>query len=488
MAIWIKKKLNDFGRKIFNGEIDLKALIKSLIIHVVIWTFLCLLFGYIGFKNAKFYIVLSFFLNGFVFYGMMIKSLKKRAFSLDLIHWFFMFSFMFFAPMVQYLNAAWCWETSFSDGRILITNLLLDLWVFVYVWAQRTNILRIKKERITLANNAKDAFTGIKINRWFLLAGVLISDLIAVYLFAKYRTALFSRATNTAFEFNNVTLTLIVSSVVPAFVTGMTALAFCNVIPHGKPVDWLLLCMQGVALLIVCFPFGMARYKMAVIYVGLMLIILPLLRKGPWFLLMMLLGLVVIFPVINAFRNMSFDEVNVAETFVAVITSLMEDFLIGDYDAYTMFMLIQEYVAEKGLSYGMQLVGVLFFFIPRSIWPTKPVGSGQTAAEFFNWSFTNLSCPLPAEGFVNFGIIGVILFAFTLSKMVKILDDTFWERNNLGVRVIYPFIVPFLFFMMRGDLLSSFAYLIGFAFTVLVVYTLNSLCVKIAHDIIKNNH
>ena len=480
MAAWIKKKLNDLTQKIFNGEIDLKALIKSLLIHIVIWTFFCLLFGSIGFKKAKLYILLSFFLNGFVFYGMMINSLKKRAFSLDLIHWFFLFSFMFFAPMVQYLNEAWCWGTSFSDSRIIITNLLLDLWVLVYVWAQRTNVLRIKKEKVMLDSKSQDAFRGIKVNRVFLLIGVLISDLIAVYLFARYGTALFSRATNTAFEFDSVTLTLIASSVVPAFITGVTALAFCNVIPHGKPVDWLLLCMQGVALLIVCFPFGMARFKMAVIYIGLLLIIFPFLRKGSWFLWMMILGLVVIFPVINAFRRISFEEVNLFETIINVLTSILDDFLEGDYDAYTMFMLTQEYVAEKGLSYGMQLVGVLFFFIPRSVWPTKPVGSGQTAAEFFNWGFTNLSCPLPAEGFINFGIIGVILFAFILSKAVKVLDDTFWERNNLGVKVVYIFIVPFLFFMMRGDLLSSFAYLVGFSVPVVLLYNLNALCVKLS--------
>ena len=106
------------------------------------------------------------------------------------------------------------------------------------------------------------------------------------------------------------------------------------------------------------------------------------------------------------------------------------------------------------------------------------MGSGQTAAEFFGWDFTNLSCPLPAEGYVNFGILGVVVFAVHFSLIVSKADNVFWRGRSVFMKIVYPFVVPFVFFLMRGDLLSSFAYLFGFAVTVWGVYFVNRLFLR----------
>ncbi len=453
-----------------------KKIITTTIITILLWVVFLLFFIYIGFDGTQPYLVASFLFNGGLFYAMMILALRKRAFSIDLMHAFFLFTFMFFAPFVQYLQNAWCWGTSFSNERILITNLLLDVWVVIYYFAKNLRLRPYKKKEM-LKRRERAKGTGIldiKVNRTFLLICVLISDVIAAILFLRHGTSLFSRGTNTAFTYANKTLTLIVSSAIPAFITGTTALAVLNLRPHGRPFDWALLFMQTGALFIACFPLGMARYKMAVIYVGLALILCPFFRKGSWFVLMMVFGLVIIFPLMDAFRRVSFLEVDVVATLQSIATSFVSDLTQGHYDAYTMFMLIQEYVAQTGLSLGGQLLGVLLFFVPRTIWPSKALGSGQTAAEFFQWSFTNLSCPLPAEGYINFGIVGVILFAFILAKVGKWLDDTYWKGRSQVVKVVYPFVVPFIFFLMRGDLLSSFSYLLGFSITVAFVYFLNN--------------
>ena len=73
-------------------------------------------------------------------------------------------------------------------------------------------------------------------------------------------------------------------------------------------------------------------------------------------------------------------------------------------------------VSQMGSFKGKQLLGAMLFFIPRSIWPSKPIGSGATIAIYQRQSFKNISCPIIGEAIINFGIIGVIIFAVAIAK------------------------------------------------------------------------
>jgi len=75
--------------------------------------------------------------------------------------------------------------------------------------------------------------------------------------------------------------------------------------------------------------------------------------------------------------------------------------------------------------------------------------------------------PFPAEGYINFGIIGILLFAFILSLISKITDN--WYKYN-DLRLFFSLFVCFhMVFMLRGDLMSSFAYLIGILLAIFFV-------------------
>ena len=116
------------------------------------------------------------------------------------------------------------------------------------------------------------------------------------------------------------------------------------------------------------------------------------------------------------------------------------------------------------MTYGKQLLGALLFFIPRSIWPSKPFGSGYTVFTAFNNPFSNVSCPLIAEGYINFGLFGIIIFALMFGYLSSYLDCKF--KNNISKRdsfiLLYPFLLGAYFFMLRGDLMSSYAYLLPY--------------------------
>ena len=138
-----------------------------------------------------------------------------------------------------------------------------------------------------------------------------------------------------------------------------------------------------------------------------------------------------------------------------------------DYDSWSNLMAAIKYSEIESITYGRQLVGAVLFFVPRSFWPNKPVGSGHFVAENmlmtrYSFWFTNISMPFPAEGYINFGILGIILFAFILALISKITDK--WYKYN-DLRLFFSlyvcFHMIFMIFMLRGDLMSSFAYLVG---------------------------
>lgn len=184
-------------------------------------------------------------------------------------------------------------------------------------------------------------------------------------------------------------------------------------------------------------------------------------------LLFLILVLSIIFPFSQAFtHNRSLVVGDLFETFVNRLKTMdVKQALTSlDYDAWSNFMAAIKYSEIESITYGRQLVGAVLFFVPRSFWPNKPVGSGHFVAENmlmtrYSFWFTNISMPFPAEGYINFGILGIILFAFILALVSKITDK--WYKYN-DLRLFFSLYVCFhMIFMLRGDLMSSFAYLVG---------------------------
>ena len=154
---------------------------------------------------------------------------------------------------------------------------------------------------------------------------------------------------------------------------------------------------------------------------------------------------------------------------------LRRSFTSLDYDSWAMGMAVIDYAEHFGVTYGRQLLGSILFFVPREFWKGKPIGTGAFVAEkrlmtrYQMW-FSNLSCPLFGEAYINFGIVGVIIFGFVLGLLGKIMDFRLDTTNKLSYKdSLKVYICLFMFFMLRGDLMSSFAYLVGTLFALLVL-------------------
>ncbi|WP_438617000.1 O-antigen polysaccharide polymerase Wzy [Polaribacter sargassicola] len=135
-----------------------------------------------------------------------------------------------------------------------------------------------------------------------------------------------------------------------------------------------------------------------------------------------------------------------------------------NYDAFANMMASVDLVYKYGFSFGYQLLGALFFFIPRSFWVSKPVSSGQLVGEHlinnYGFGFSNLSNPLISEGFLNFGILGVFIMAIVLAYLLNIMIK--WLHSDDYLKKIMAFYFAMhLLFLLRGDFTNGYAYFIG---------------------------
>ena len=84
-------------------------------------------------------------------------------------------------------------------------------------------------------------------------------------------------------------------------------------------------------------------------------------------------------------------------------------------------------------------------------------------------AFTNVSCPLIAESYIAFGLLGVALFAFVAGYVMQACDNAYGNYiSNVGLaparmvnQLIYFPLCALVFFIMRGDLLSQLRLYVG---------------------------
>lgn len=78
--------------------------------------------------------------------------------------------------------------------------------------------------------------------------------------------------------------------------------------------------------------------------------------------------------------------------------------------------------------------------------------------------------------------MGIFLFAILLAYATARTDKYYWKivanNKNNYFQVIYFVLIGMLFFILRGDLMSSFAYTVGFLLSIILVQFMMGLKLK----------
>ena len=214
------------------------------------------------------------------------------------------------------------------------------------------------------------------------------------------------------------------------------------------------------------FPFGLERSQVAILYIPLLIILTKLWEKPFMMQTTLLAAIFIIFPFLDKFRR--FDGF---ENFSFKINyAFLKQ---GHFDGYQNFVRVLELDL---ITSGRQLLGALLFFVPRSLWETKPVGSGSFLGRLLDLEFYGIAMPFIGEGYINFGIAGSILFMFLFGVLLGNLDRVVWKLKRSNETHIFMFYYYFLFgwifYFMRGDLINAIPVLVGFtlAFWLLVLF------------------
>lgn len=164
----------------------------------------------------------------------------------------------------------------------------------------------------------------------------------------------------------------------------------------------------------------------------------------------LIVSLVALLPLADSFRREG----------VGFRTASLENLAIsGDYDAQGQAANAHLYVNEFGTTAGRQALGAVLFFVPRAAWVDKPNDTGVLLAESRGYSFTNLSAPLWAEGYVNFGFPGVTVFLAALGWACRRGDEAFAAslRTHDWSAVLGAILPFYMLIVLRGSLLQAVA-------------------------------
>ena len=207
-------------------------------------------------------------------------------------------------------------------------------------------------------------------------------------------------------------------------------------------------------MLIATFPFGMARNATIMYWLPVLIVTFHVFERKYVFVLSLFVGLLVLFPFLDNFRYFS-GEISFSSVNLNYLNTM-------NFDASQEFMSV---LKLNIITWGNQILGPLFFFIPRSVWPSKPIGSGALLGNT-QYVFNNISMPFFAEGYINFGFWGILLFVVITALLCARLDKWYWdvEKSN-SKNVFYLVFLGAIIFIMRGDLISAYAYTIGVLFS-----------------------
>ena len=136
------------------------------------------------------------------------------------------------------------------------------------------------------------------------------------------------------------------------------------------------------------------------------------------------------------------------------------NFNFYDYDAFQMLMNSVKYVEKEGIFYGLNIISALFCFIPRSIWHGKLEPSGSIVSKSHGAVFNNLSCPIFAEFYLAFGILGNLILTIVLAYLLQYCNKKI-RKTSIMISGVMIIVSGMTIYIMRGSLLPAISYTLG---------------------------
>lgn len=404
-------------------------------------------------KTSSIFVVLSFvpilFITLYIFFR------EDGFLTIDQMLSVYLFMFCYYTPLHQYVdNVNIHGFSPITTTDYAFANLLIILFLLMYVLGRK-----VRKK-----NHNLQKFTfNIRLNSISLLILAVLS--IGCVLWLQSKHVLFS-LNEVASISSDKSLSVVILKII-RFIPISSLLLYLyalkdKTISGSYKFNTLMFAVIGIVCFIIFFPINgtISRYLLFGTYLMILHALFERYNHKSIILIIAFLGFYYVFPAFNFFKFHSIDEIG-----QFALGGFDSSFI--DYDAYEMFVQSIHYVSKEGLLWGKNIITALLCFIPRKIWTGKLNQSGALVAGYYGTSFTNLSCPIYAEFYLAFGVLGIVFFSYLFARLVNFIEEGN-KTNNTFFRSVYSISVGMTIPLSRGALLPMTSFFISLVISLII--------------------
>ncbi|NBB84317.1 MAG: hypothetical protein GVY28_13045, partial [Alphaproteobacteria bacterium] len=337
--------------------------------------------------------------------GLLVSALSRERSLIDLCVYLFLAFFLTGPAAVQVATDSFPWPAEHAPHHAVKAAVLIGLAMVAYevgrAWQRWRKPRWCALERSVVPTAALTSVLAVGV-----AAGLVVIPLAGLEILLADRATLS--------EFNTESglrgYAFVILKGIALATTVWAVAAACSVDPRRDPAASrrfvTLLAIVAVAVTALVFnPLVNPRFSFAAAVIALVFVAArPYFHQlKPWAILAFPAALFFVFPNLKALS----DADARAEFFERMGSVDLEYLTSVDFDAFQTAANAVRYVEEVGLLGIQQLVGSLLFFVPRSIWPDKPFGSGLVVFDELGYWYVNVSMPLPMEFFLAAGTLGL---------------------------------------------------------------------------------
>ena len=381
----------------------------------------------------------------------------------DIVVFIFNWLFLDLAPKIQLVSEPGVLVNTSTvvPERVLITNLVCALFIVTFTVAYASLSKRSRVEKSAPTDVGAGGTGSVATRPQFDRFGICLTVCICVLV-----VGALGRIAYATSETPGVSPTDMIVRKFLLFLPSATFLILLHeTLRSGRKLLFSRVCvllLLGILVAVTENPLTEKRNGLGPVYLSLIFILFELrLRSRNRRLILLIASMVLVFPAITVLTHSNRQFVN-GVSLDSVVATLKDHYFSTHYDAWANIYSTVEMVEKQGIHWGQQLLGGILFFVPSSLWHAKPLATGIAIANYlissYSMWFTNLSAPVIAEAYIDFGAIGVALYAIGLAWLVARMnrfDPTGRKWASFPMVVYGAF---FLMFALRGSLMIAIAY------------------------------
>ncbi len=238
------------------------------------------------------------------------------------------------------------------------------------------------------------------------------------------------------------------------FFLGLQSVTACLVavrfhVSRSRLISFVPLLLVIVLLAVARNPFNAPRFMLLAVWGPVMLALCGGRLPAAWFYVAGLLALTILFPVLNITTRLGLDGVGG----LSEISVFGNFFDIPSVDVFDMAVHAVRFMSAHDQMWGEKLIAILLFFVPRAVWPGKPVVGGlDVGNELFAagmYGTPNLSFFVGCDLYMDFGFAGVALGGIVAAMLLRSVLMAEWGVFG-GVSVLRILIASSMPILLRG--------------------------------------